>query len=162
MEAQQEQTELETARAQRGRVRMVVGLVIAVSALYMFLAGATEGGVYFYEVDEALDQKADEVVGRMVRIKGHVVEGTWTQRMDPNTINEFRIEKVGALGRSIAIYYPRPTPDVFKEGGEVVVTGTFDKNRVLRADEVTAKCPSKYEGKEAYPGMEQETKAKDY
>jgi cytochrome c-type biogenesis protein CcmE len=160
MEEQHTQVELDAARSKRGRIRMVVGLVIAVTAFYIFIAGATEGGVYFYEVDEALDQKADEVVGRMVRIKGNVVEGTWTQRMAPHTINEFRIEKIGALGRSIAIYYPRPIPDVFKEGGEVVVTGSFDKNQVLRADEVTAKCPSKYEGKEAYPGMEQETKTK--
>ena len=152
------QEELERARAQRGRIRLVVGLLIAVTAFYIFIAGATEGGVYFFEVDEALDQKADQVVGRMVRIKGHVVEGTWTQKMAPNTINEFRIEKLGQGDKSIPIYYPRPTPDVFKEGGEVVVTGSFDKNGVLRADEVTAKCPSKYEGKEAYPEMEQETK----
>ena len=162
MEGQQQEADLEATRAQRGRIRMVVGLVIAVLALYIFIAGATEGGVYFYEVNEALDQKADQAVGKMVRIKGHLVEGTWTQRMAPHTINEFRIEKIGGLGRSIAIYYPRPTPDVFKEGGEVVVTGTFDKDRVLRADELTAKCPSKYEGKEAYPGMEQETKVKEY
>ena len=75
------QEELERARAQRGRIRLVVGLLIAVTAFYIFIAGATEGGVYFFEVDEALDQKADQVVGRMVRIKGHVVEGTWTQKM---------------------------------------------------------------------------------
>ena len=141
--------------AQRGRVRMVVGLLIAVAAMYIFIAGATEGGVYFYEVNEALDQNAHQEAGKMVRIKGNVVKGTWQQKIVPKTINEFRIETIGDKGRSIAVYYPRPTPDVFKEGGEVVVTGTFDKNQVLRADEVTAKCPSKYEGKERHPGMKE-------
>ena len=89
----------------------------------------------------------------MVRIKGHVVEGSWVQKTEPKTTNAFSIEKLGQVGKSIPVYYARPTPDVFKEGGEVVVTGTFDKNGVLQADEVTAKCPSKYEGKEQYEGM---------
>ena len=35
-----------------------------------FVAGATEGGVYFYEVDEAIEQQAQKDVGKMVRIKG--------------------------------------------------------------------------------------------
>ena len=136
-----------------GNVRMVVGLLVVTGLLYLFVAGATEGGVYFYEVDEALQQQAQKEVGLMVRIKGHVVEGSWTKNIEPKTTNEFSIEKLGQVGKSIPVYYARPTPDVFKEGGEVVVTGRFDKQGVLQAEEVTAKCPSKYDSKEQYQGM---------
>ena len=144
------------ANKQTGNARLVVGLLVVTGLLYLFVAGATEGGVYFYEVDEALKQQAHKEVGLMVRIKGHVVEGSWTQEIEPKTTNKFSIEKLGQVGKSIPVYYARPTPDVFKEGGEVVVTGTFDKNGVLQANEVTAKCPSKYEGKEQYEGMKDE------
>ena len=106
-------------QAQRGRVRMVVGLLIAVAAMYIFIAGATEGGVYFYEVNEALDQNAHQEAGKMVRIKGNVVKGTWQQKIVPKTINEFASRpsatRVGRWSQ-----YPRPTPDVFQRSGEVV------------------------------------------
>ena len=151
------------SESKAGNLRLVVGLLVVTGLLYLFVAGATEGGVYFYEVDEAIKQQAHKEVGLMVRIKGHVVEGSWVQKIEPKTTNEFRIEKLGQVGQSIPVYYARPTPDVFKEGGEVVVTGTFDKKGVLQADEVTAKCPSKYEGKEEYPGMNaQEGAGKTY
>ena len=138
-----------------GNVRLVVGLLVVTGLLYLFVAGATEGGVYFYEVDEALKQQAQKEVGLMVRIKGHVVEGSWTKKIEPKTTNEFSIEKLGQVGKSIPVYYARPTPDVFKEGDEVVVTGKFDKHGVLQAEEVTAKCPSKYDSKEQYQGMKE-------
>ena len=44
------------------------------------------------------------------------------------------------------MYYKGPIPDVFSEGREVVVEGLKGKDGVLIAKEVTAKCPSKYEG----------------
>ena len=132
----------------KGHLRLLFGSLIVTGILYLFVAGATEGGVYFYEVDEAIKQQAQKDVGKMVRIKGHVVADSWKQTIEPKTVNQFRIEKIGVSGPSIPVYYGRPTPDVFKEGGEVVVTGVFDKAGVLQADEVTAKCPSKYEGKE--------------
>ena len=67
-----------------------------------------------------------------------------TENSEPISHREDRGQRTEHSGQ----YYGRPTPDVFKEGGEVVVTGVFDKAGVLQADEVTAKCPSKYEGKE--------------
>ena len=150
MEGQSDLTPSEENRS--ANIRLVVGLLVVTGLLYLFVAGASQG-VYFYEVDEALKQQANKEVGLMVRIKGHVVEGSWVQKTEPKTTNQFSIEKLGQVGKSIPVYYPRPTPDVFKEGGEVVVTGTFDKNGVLQADEVTAKCPSKYDSKEQYEGM---------
>ncbi len=38
-------------------------------------------------------------------------------------------------------------PDTFKEGSDVVVTGSFDDKGSFVATEILAKCASKYEAK---------------
>ena len=41
------------------------------------------------------------------------------------------------------------TPDLFKDGAEVVVEGRLASGAVFDADNVMAKCPSKFEAKTA-------------
>ncbi|MBW2272001.1 MAG: cytochrome c maturation protein CcmE [Deltaproteobacteria bacterium] len=52
-------------------------------------------------------------------------------------------------GRTLAVLYRSlETPDLFKDGAEVVVEGTFERQgdeAVFLADNVLAKCPSKFE-----------------
>jgi cytochrome c-type biogenesis protein CcmE len=128
--------------------RLVVGLLLGVSVFYVFLNSAMEGGAYFLSVDEAV---AAELPGnRLVRIKGTVIPGTY-RNPEGTTEHRFSIESGGQ--RSMDIYYQGPIPDVFSEGREVVVEGQRGENGRLNATEVTAKCPSKYEG-----GMSEEAR----
>ena len=130
-------------------VRLVIGLLVGVSVFYVFLDSAMEGGAYFLSVDEAV--AAELSANRPVRIKGTVIPGTYK---NPEGTNEhrFSIESGGAV--TMEIYYQGPSPDVFTEGREVVVEGLRDEDGRLIATEVTAKCPSKYEGGMSEEGRE--------
>lgn len=59
----------------------------------------------------------------------------------------------GAIGPTLAVLYRSlETPDLFKDGAEVVVEGRLEGSgaeAVLLADNVMAKCPSKFEAKAA-------------
>ena len=55
----------------------------------------------------------------------------------------------GAPGPELAVVYASlETPDLFKDGAEVVVEGMLTGD-TFHADKVMAKCPSKFEGSEA-------------
>ncbi len=128
--------------------RLVVGLLIGVGVFYVFLNSAMEGGAYFLSVDEAVAAELPE--NRMVRIKGTVIPGTYK---NPEGTNEHRFSIESGGQRTMDIYYQGPIPDVFAEGREVVVEGHRGDTGRLNATEVTAKCPSKYEG-----GMSEEAR----
>ena len=129
------------------RVRLVVGLLLAVGAFYLIVGSMTEGGAYFYTVDEAAVQPVSD---KLIRVKGKVVNGTYSVN---ETTNEHRFT-ITEKEKTMPVYYKGALPDVFKEGAEVVATGKRDEGGTLVASEVTAKCPSKYEG----DGMSEQTR----
>lgn len=123
------------------RVRLVVGLLLAVGVFYVIVSSMMSSGAYFLSVDEAMARPVTNE--RPIRVKGTVVAGSY-QHEEGTTIHQWRVaDKDGA--RELSVYYDGPMPDVFQEGGEVVVEGPRDAKGTLMATEVTAKCPSKYE-----------------
>jgi len=43
------------------------------------------------------------------------------------------------------VHFTNIPPDTFQEEGEVVLTGKLNAEGVFESDEMSAKCPSKYE-----------------
>ncbi|MCA9546655.1 MAG: cytochrome c maturation protein CcmE [Myxococcales bacterium] len=121
------------------RIRLIVGVLLGVAAFYVVVDSMTEGGTYFYTVEEAAGQ---EVNDRPIRVKGKVMPGTWKQN-DKGNEHAFTIYE---NDKRMKVTYLGALPDVFGEDREVVATGTRGEDGVLVATEVTAKCPSKYEG----------------
>lgn len=123
--------------------RGIIGFVLFVGAFYLMVNSMTVGGAYFLEVDEvqAAQNEGKLKPGRKVRIKGIVSHGTY-QNEKGSSEHRFVVE--GEINK-VAVYFKGAIPDVFKEGGEVVATGSFNEANELVATEVTAKCPSKYE-----------------
>ena len=132
---------MEETTRKNNNVRLVVFLLVGVVAFYVFISSAMEGGAYFLTVDEA--HAADVRPDKRIRVKGKVVVGTY-KNPQGTTEHRFSIESGGK--QALNVYYKGPIPDVFSEGREVVVEGLKGKDGVLIAKEVTAKCPSKYEG----------------
>ncbi|MEE2786029.1 MAG: cytochrome c maturation protein CcmE [Myxococcota bacterium] len=132
---------MEEQTKKKGSLRWVVFLLVGVAGFYVFISSAMEGGAYFLEVDEALAAKLPPQ--KRIRVKGTVVQGTYVNPTG-TTEHKFAIESGG--NQAMNIYYKGPLPDVFSEGREVVVEGLRGNDGVLVAKEVTAKCPSKYEG----------------
>lgn len=135
------------------KVRFLVGSLLIVGAIgYLITMGISNTSQYFFTVDELMSQKVS-YAGAGLKVKGNVVNGS-IQR-DPNdylNVN-FSIEENDA---SLKVAYQGVTPDMFIDGGEVVVEGTLDKNGVFHANTLLTSCPSKYEAeKEAgkmHPG----------
>jgi cytochrome c-type biogenesis protein CcmE len=131
----------------KGSFGLVITLVIIVTAFYLLInsmmAGGQAGGAYFMEVDEIAKAQNEGKLkpGRKLRVKGIVKVGTYVNKTGSSE-HQFMVQ---GEHNEVAVYYKGAIPDVFKEGGEVVATGIFDKDQVLVATEVTAKCPSKYE-----------------
>jgi cytochrome c-type biogenesis protein CcmE len=101
-----------------------------------------DSGTYFFPVDKAV-AKTDELVGERVRLKGKVLKGSVRE----NASQMGRTFEIAENGKAVRIIYHKALPDTFQPGIKVVAEGMFQKDRILKADQVTVKCPSRYEGK---------------
>ena len=110
---------------------------------YTSLAGATQ----HYKMVDELMMDADVWVGRTLRVHGWVEAGSIQETIVGQvTQRTFVLENKGAR---IRVLHTGPTPDTFRDQSEVVAKGTVqvqDGDHLLNATELTAKCPSKYEG----------------
>lgn len=126
------------------RARGIVGLLAVVVAFYAVFSsmtgGAGTGASYFLTASEATAQLT-ALDGKAVRVKGTVILGSYQNQQGSND-HKFDIEEGGAV---VHVKFHGPLPDVFKEGLPVVAEGTISADGNLKATEVVAKCPSKYE-----------------
>jgi cytochrome c-type biogenesis protein CcmE len=124
----------------RGLKILVSVAIVGGSLAYLLSQSFGEQLVYSKYVDELLAHRS-EYLGRTVRVEGLVEDGSIENR--PGTLDyRFRITKAG---RSLQVRYSGIMPDTFREGGGVVAQGRLGRSDVFVADQVMAKCPSKYE-----------------
>jgi len=118
----------------------VLGLFLTIGAVAYIIFDGAEDAVFAYTVDQAIGQKSD-LVGKKFRVRGDVKEGTIIAT--PGTLDSrFDLIKNDEV---ITIAYDKPLPDTFKAGMEVIAEGQMGADGVLMADNIIAKCPSKYE-----------------
>lgn len=105
---------------------------------------------YFQTLDEF--QESGEL-GMRVRVHGYVAPGSIIRDVDAKSVH-FAVQndsphKTGPTPDPLQVLYPGlDTPDLFKDGAEVILEGglTHADGRVyFHADNVLAKCPSKFE-----------------
>jgi cytochrome c-type biogenesis protein CcmE len=106
---------------------------------------------YFKTLAEFQASAASEgAADRFARVHGYVAIGSIERDVAAKHVR-FRIvnrppHAGGDLGAPLDVVYASlETPDLFKDGAEVVVEGRLDSGAVFRADKVMAKCPSKFE-----------------
>jgi cytochrome c-type biogenesis protein CcmE len=111
---------------------------------------------YFQHLDE-FQSRAGELAGRDARVHGYVAPGSIERDLPAKQVR-FRVvndppHAGGAAGPPLEVVFTSlETPDLFKDGAEVVVEGRLaSAGGVFHADKVLAKCPSKFE---ARPGSE--------
>ena len=107
---------------------------------------------YFQDLD-AFHEKAGDMVGRSARVHGYVAEQSIERDLEGKRVR-FAVQNTpphagGPVGETLAVVYDSlETPDLFKDGAEVVVEGQLVMARgsqVFEANNVMAKCPSKFE-----------------
>jgi cytochrome c-type biogenesis protein CcmE len=132
-------------------VQIALGaLVIAVLVGWLGASRRADGSfTYFQTLGEF---QAGGVVGEPVRVHGFVALGTIERDVARKRV-EFAIQERaphagGSPDGALRVEYASlETPDLFKDGAEVVVEGELRADGTFHATNLLAKCPSKFEAK---------------
>ncbi len=107
---------------------------------------------YFQTLEEF---RAEGRPGERVRVHGYVADGSIQRDLVGRQVR-FAVQNdpphagQGAEPVLPVVYSSLETPDLFQDGAEVVVEGRLESagaSALFRADNVLAKCPSKFEAK---------------
>jgi cytochrome c-type biogenesis protein CcmE len=133
-----------------------IGLAVVLSVLvvgggvgYMVYTTVASGEAleYYKHVDEIMEAPA-QWRGRRVQLHGNVVAGTIVKRGGSLDF-KFALHR---QGKWVEVAYVGIVPDAFKDCAELVVKGQLTDDQTFKADTISAKCPSKYDGKRQ-PGV---------
>jgi cytochrome c-type biogenesis protein CcmE len=112
---------------------------------------------YYQSLEEFLEQAraSSELEGKSLRLHGYVALESIDRDLGAKQVR-FRVQndpphKVKTLQPTLAVlFHGLETPDLFQDGAEVVVEGTIARSGdqlQFHAQNVLAKCPSKFEAK---------------
>jgi cytochrome c-type biogenesis protein CcmE len=123
-----------------------LAVVIAGAVAYIVVSDPGEGVLEYVYVDKVVATPA-KYEGRTIKVHGTVVDGTVVKKKGTTGDYRFVIENEG---QRLAVHFSDIPPDTFQEGGEVVLTGRLTESGTLfESNEMSAKCPSKYEEEQA-------------
>ena len=124
------------------KVGLTAGVLVAAFSALLFTT-LQDNLQYYKYVDEVVGSQTDWS-GKKLQVHGYVVPGSIGKKRDAL---EYRFD-IQRNGKTMRAYYNGIVPDTFKDDSEVVLTGVLTKEGFM-ANDMTAKCPSKYE---AAPG----------
>ena len=131
----------------RARKRLLVAtivLVIAFAAAVVWMVRSQ--GAYYRQVSELAQS---DLNGKTVKVGGAVLDGTLQRTGGAYT---FTMKDLAGAPDTVRVAYSGRVPDSFGAGVDVVVVGKYDAGaRLITADELQTKCPSKYKAKVASP-----------
>jgi cytochrome c-type biogenesis protein CcmE len=125
----------------KAQTKFVVGSgIIIVTLLSLAYVGFTQSKTYYHTLSEIATLHGSSLNQRM-RIGGDVRAGS-IQHL-PGRV-EFVLEE---QGRTLNVSYAGrdPLPDTFKDGAQALVEGRLQPDGRFNAEQVQAKCASKYE-----------------
>lgn len=140
--------QVEAAESPRPRRRrklplgfIIAGLAIAAAVAYLVIANTGASAEYYMTIGQL--RSCSSCSSQTVRVAGIVAPNVAT---DKTQVVHFTITDSGG---SMAVVYSGVIPDIFRPGIQVVVEGHL-VNGVFRAQNLLAKCPSKFQS--ATPG----------
>jgi cytochrome c-type biogenesis protein CcmE len=128
---------------------------IMVAALLGWYAATNLERIGTFEYYQTLQEfRAAGTVGKPVRVHGYVALGSIERDVSQRQVRFAVVNDPPHAGRATGdplpvLYATLETPDMFKDGAEVVVEGRLDASAVFVADNVMAKCPSKFQAQAA-------------
>lgn len=137
-----------------------IGLAVAVAGAIGIMVALDPGeGVLEYVYVDQVAAEPDRFEGRTFKVHGTVVEGSVKSKKGSSGDYRFVIQHEG---ERLAVHYTNIPPDTFQEGGEVILTGRLSADgTTFESDDMSAKCPSKYEDEAKVAGGAPTTPKKD-
>ena len=135
-------------------VRLAGGATAIALLLGWYAITQLESGASFTYYKSLSEFQTTEATGQHARVHGYVAEGS-IRRDVPAREVRFAVQNDpphagGEPGPLLPVVFSGlETPDLFKDGAEVVVEGQLlsaGAGNRFQADKVMAKCPSKFEG----------------
>jgi len=138
------------------------GATLIALLLGWYAVSELEAGASFtYYQDLSEFRAADGGNGEHSRVHGYVEPGSIERDVAGRTVR-FRVQETAPHAAEAAVagnatstpplrvlYASLETPDLFKDGAEVVVEGRLGPGDTFHADKVLAKCPSKFQPEDA-------------
>jgi cytochrome c-type biogenesis protein CcmE len=122
--------------------------VIVLSLGYLAYTGVQESKSYYVTIKE-LHGMDDKAYTRKLRVAGNVQPGSIHQN---GTNADFvLVEKDETL--RVVYKGSEPPPDTFKDNAQALAMGVYKRDGVFYANELQAKCASKYAPQQQQPGM---------
>jgi cytochrome c-type biogenesis protein CcmE len=128
---------------------LVLSGVLVVSMIFLMARtiGTGKENLYYLEVQEFVSKPVD----RPVRLAGFVAEGTIGKDAAGLTVNFILRDESGR--HTVPVVFDSRVaggriPDTFVDGSQVVVSGKLGTDGRFEANQLLAKCPSKYEAAE--------------
>ena len=139
-------------------VRFGVAIAVIVLAMGYLAWTAVEESKSYYVTIKEMRAMGDKVYERNLRVAGNVLPGSIQQS---GTNADFMlIEK----GEKLHVVYKgaEPPPDTFKDNAQALAVGKLGKDGVFHANELQAKCASKYAPQEQQQGAPAQPQSKGY
>ena len=118
---------------------IIGGLAILAAVIYLVYANTQANAVYYMTVSEL--RNCTTCTTQSVRVAGVVQQGSIV-RNDQQQLVTFVIAQ-GA--QRLPVTYNGVVPDIFRQGIEVVVEGHYTGQGPFQAQNLLAKCPSKFQ-----------------
>jgi cytochrome c-type biogenesis protein CcmE len=119
---------------------IVGGIIIVLAVAYLIVAALPSGTAYYITVSE-LQEMGARAQTQQTRVSGNVVPGTIERSAETQDVR-FQVEDVSG---KLTVVYSGVLSDIFGDSVQVVVEGKQGPDGVYYADEVFAKCPSRFE-----------------
>lgn len=119
---------------------IIISIVFALAFSYFAFMALTNATMYYYTVSElqTLDSSIHQSV---IRVSGKLVPSSYNREAS-STISEFSITDGQ---NSIKTQHDGILPDLFfNKHSDIILQGTFTKEKTFVTEAVTVKCPSKY------------------
>ena len=123
------------------KLKVPIALAVALAGVgWLAWSGVSKNDLYMSTLDEWDPTRARH---EPVRVVGFVEEGSIVEEPD-RLVTRFALRNE-ARSTTLPARFVGVTPDLFREGSSVVMTGTLDDAGVFVATDLMTKCPSKYE-----------------
>ncbi len=126
-----------------GKVKIfAIAALFLVGVIYLAVVAFNEATVQFSSVDDVV---ANETPGdaQAIGVLGKLVPGSYIKSPDGVTAN-FRLRDENGSEELSVVYTGEVGQVFFNDHSEIILNGTLDPDRVLQAETLTVRCPSKY------------------
>lgn len=124
------------------RTRLAIAALLFVGALSYFAFLAWRSATVYYMTVSELEQAGPTREGRLVRVAGKLVDGSFNRAQDGLNVS-FRVSD--DQGNVLPVAYRGEVGQIFfNEHSQLILEGQYTPDHVFRTETLIVSCPSKY------------------